>query len=83
MLRSIVNYVTWIFCGYYVFANTTDWLEYESIQADLFDHFLAMITFFGLRVFQNMIDRNSIDQQLQHSVTSAIEESEVAAQESL
>jgi miniconductance mechanosensitive channel len=36
----------------YVFTETTDWNEYESIQADIFDHLLAMIPEFGLRVFQ-------------------------------
>ena len=37
----------------YVFTNVTDWIEYESIQADIFDHLLAIVPQFGLRVFQN------------------------------
>jgi miniconductance mechanosensitive channel len=37
----------------YVFTRTTAWVEYESIQADIFDHILAIIPEFGLRVFQN------------------------------
>ena len=37
----------------YVFAKTTVWAEYESIQSDVFDHLLASIEYFGLRVFQN------------------------------
>ncbi|MFQ5635340.1 MAG: mechanosensitive ion channel family protein [Gammaproteobacteria bacterium] len=37
----------------YVFTNTTAWVAYESIQADIFDHLLAIIPEFGLRVFQN------------------------------
>ncbi|MGI9326788.1 MAG: mechanosensitive ion channel family protein [Pseudomonadales bacterium] len=36
----------------YCFTNTTDWSEYESIQADLFDHFLAIASEFDLRVYQ-------------------------------
>lgn len=36
----------------YVFANDTRWAEYESIQADIFDHLLAVIGEFQLRVFQ-------------------------------
>jgi len=36
----------------YVFAHTTDWARYEAIQADIFDRILAMVPFFGLRVFQ-------------------------------
>lgn len=36
----------------YVFATTTDWAKYEDIQADIFDHMLAVIPEFELRVFQ-------------------------------
>lgn len=36
----------------YVFTNTTDWVEYEDIQANIFDHLLAVVPEFGLRVFQ-------------------------------
>jgi len=37
----------------YVFTNTTNWIEYEGIQADIFDHLLAAVPAFDLRVFQN------------------------------
>ena len=37
----------------YCFTATTDWGTYESIQADLFDHLLAIAPHFGLRVFQS------------------------------
>jgi miniconductance mechanosensitive channel len=36
----------------YVFTNDTRWAVYEGIQADIFDHLVAMIPQFGLRVFQ-------------------------------
>ena len=36
----------------YCFANDTDWIAYEDIQADLFDRILAMVPEFGLRVYQ-------------------------------
>jgi miniconductance mechanosensitive channel len=36
----------------YIFANDTNWVRYEDIQADIFDHLLAMTSKFGLRVFQ-------------------------------
>jgi len=36
----------------YCFANTTDWLDYEAIQADIFDHLFAIAPQFDLRVFQ-------------------------------
>ena len=37
----------------YVFSNDTDWINYESIQSDIFDHLLAAVKEFDLRVFQN------------------------------
>lgn len=37
----------------YVFTTTTDWIEYEAIQADIFDHLLAAAAEFDLRLFQN------------------------------
>ncbi len=36
----------------YVFSNDQVWANYESIQADIFDHLLAVVPEFGLRVFQ-------------------------------
>jgi len=36
----------------YCFTNTTVWAEYEGIQADIFDHLLAIIPEFGLRIYQ-------------------------------
>lgn len=37
----------------YVFSNDQDWSNYESIQADIFDHILAVIPEFDLKVYQN------------------------------
>ncbi len=36
----------------YNFTRTTDWCEYERIQADIFDHLLASVGVFDLHVFQ-------------------------------
>lgn len=36
----------------YVFTNDTAWVNYEAIQADVFDHVLAMVPEFGLGVYQ-------------------------------
>jgi miniconductance mechanosensitive channel len=36
----------------YVFCKDKSWARYESIQADIFDHILAVIPEFDLRVFQ-------------------------------
>ncbi|HEX7022181.1 MAG TPA: hypothetical protein VF171_04940, partial [Trueperaceae bacterium] len=36
----------------YVFTKDTRWANYEGIQADIFDHILAVIPEFGLSVYQ-------------------------------
>src|SRR5690606_15951777 len=36
----------------YCFTSTTAWGDYESIQADIFDHLLAIMPEFELRLFQ-------------------------------
>ena len=40
----------------YCFTATTAWAEYEAIQSDIFDHLLAILPEFGLRVFQQSSD---------------------------
>ena len=37
----------------YFFSAVKEWVPYEGIQADVFDHLLAIVPEFGLRVFQN------------------------------
>jgi len=37
----------------YVFSKDQAWANYEKIQADIFDHILAILPEFDLRVFQN------------------------------
>lgn len=36
----------------YAFANTTVWNDYEAIQSDIFDHLMAIIPEFGLKIYQ-------------------------------
>jgi miniconductance mechanosensitive channel len=36
----------------YVFSNDQVWANYEAIQADIFDHILAVVPMFDLRIFQ-------------------------------
>ena len=37
----------------YVFCKDTNWTAYEAIQADIFDHILAVVPEFDLQVFQD------------------------------
>jgi miniconductance mechanosensitive channel len=36
----------------YCFTNTTEWAAYEDIQSDIFDHLMAVVPEFGLRLYQ-------------------------------
>lgn len=36
----------------YAFTNDTRWVNYEGIQGDIFDHVMAMVPEFGLRIYQ-------------------------------
>ena len=36
----------------YCFTDTTVWGEYEAIQSDIFDHLIAILPEFGLRLYQ-------------------------------
>jgi miniconductance mechanosensitive channel len=42
----------------YAFSNDTDWIAYEGIQSDIFDHILAIAPEFDLRVFQHPAGRD-------------------------
>ncbi len=37
----------------YAFSKIQEWVEYEKVQADIFDHMLSVVTEFDLNVFQN------------------------------
>ena len=53
LVRQLPPHADGLAIEIYVFTNTTEWVAYEGIQADVFDHLLAIIPEFGLRVFQN------------------------------
>ena len=42
----------------YVFTNDTDWVNYENIQSDIFDHLLAVLPAFDLSAFQIISNNN-------------------------
>ena len=54
----------------YIFTNTTVWAEYEAIQADIFDHLLAVIPEFDLAPFQNSTGKESISGTLDVSMVN-------------
>ncbi|MGP1576077.1 MAG: mechanosensitive ion channel family protein [Treponema sp.] len=52
LVRQLEPGATGIPLEIYVFTATTDWNEYETIQADIFDHLFAAAREFELRIFQ-------------------------------
>lgn len=36
----------------YCFSDTTDWVQYESLQSEIFEHILATASDFGIDIFQ-------------------------------
>lgn len=36
----------------YCFSDTPDWIPYESLQSEIFEHVMAMVQEFNLRIFQ-------------------------------
>lgn len=53
MVRQLQPTETGLPMELYFFTNTVVWVDYEGIQSDVFDHVLAVIPEFDLRVFQN------------------------------
>ena len=53
MVRQLASTPNGLPLEIYCFANTTNWIDYEAIQADIFDHLFAIAPQFDLRVFQH------------------------------
>lgn len=53
MVRQLPATQTGLPLEIYCFANTTNWLDYEAIQADIFDHLFAIAPQFDIRIFQH------------------------------
>lgn len=53
MVRQLQPTETGLPTELYFFTDTVIWVDYERIQSDVFDHVLAVIPEFDLRVFQN------------------------------
>jgi len=54
MVRQLEPTDTGIPLEIYCFTKTKIWTEYESIQADVFDHVLAMVHIFELQIFEKL-----------------------------
>lgn len=71
MVRQLQPTETGLPMELYFFTNTVVWVDYEGIQSDVFDHVLAVIPEFDLRVFQNPAgsDFLTLGGRFRHSAT--------------
>ena len=53
MVRQLANNERGLPLEIYAFTDTIIWVEYEAIQSDIFDHILAVLPMFELKLFQN------------------------------
>jgi miniconductance mechanosensitive channel len=53
MVRQLPATATGLPLELYFFSNDQNWVNYEAIQADIFDHLFAMAPIFDLRIFQH------------------------------
>ncbi|WP_292596903.1 mechanosensitive ion channel family protein [Mesotoga sp. UBA6090] len=53
MVRQLQPTDTGLPLEIYAFSRDTSWVNYESLQSDIFDHIFATLPHFDLRIFQN------------------------------
>ena len=59
LVRHLQPGATGIPLEIYCFSNEIRWAYYEALQSDIFDHLLAILPVFDLRVFQQISDSSS------------------------
>lgn len=60
MVRTLAPTDSGLPIQFYCFTTTTDWQQYENIQASIMEHFAWVMPQFGLYPFQNSSSRDTI-----------------------
>ena len=60
LVRQLPPGVTGIPLEIYCFTRDVQWIPHEKAQADIFDHLLAILPVFDLRVFQQCSDTSGM-----------------------
>ena len=63
MVRQLPPTETGLPLEIYTYTKTVDWLEYENIQSDIFDHIIASAKEFDLEVFEYNTDISVINRK--------------------
>ncbi|MGW8268162.1 MAG: mechanosensitive ion channel family protein [Longimicrobiales bacterium] len=71
LVRQLQSGPTGLPIEIYAFSNDTNWINYEAFQSDIFDHLLAMVPEFDLRVFQNPsgVDVRAVGERMARGVS--------------
>lgn len=64
MVRSLAPTDNGLPIQIYCFSTNKNWVSYESIQAEIMEHFVAILPHFGLYVYQNAASRDYINSSL-------------------
>lgn len=54
MVRQLATTSKGIPIEIYAFTDTINWIEYEGIQSDIFDHLIAAVPYFDLEIFEDL-----------------------------
>ena len=73
MVRQLDPTTTGVPLQIYAFSNDVDWVPYEGIQSDIFDHIMAIVPEFDLRVYQQPSGRDLEDAVAGRLLTSSID----------
>ncbi len=60
LIRQLQSTPTGLPLEVYIFTNNTNWVIYEGIQADIFDHLFAALPLFDLKTFQVFSSQSSV-----------------------
>lgn len=61
MVRLMQQTATGVPLQIFCYLNTTDWVEYEGIQSDIFEHIMAVAPAFGLSAFSSPTGRDVVN----------------------
>jgi len=73
MVRQLPATATGLSLELYCFSSDKVWVNYERIQADIFDHLFAMAPHFNLRVFQHPSGSDFNKSDIKYSSASVLE----------
>lgn len=52
MVRQLAPTINGLPFEFYFFTNTVQWVAYEGIASDIFDHLIAAVKYFDLEIYE-------------------------------